>query len=110
MARLKKRIKPKRNWGKVNLISHKDGTDTYQCSECGFTKKYLLNRPQDCPKCTERELKNLPFSWWSSGTISVCSICNREALIVPRTDHPLSNYWKYERPGDYLFYCEFCKG
>jgi hypothetical protein len=109
MSRLKKRIKSVRIWGKVNLVSHKDGTDTYKCSECGFSRKYRLNRPGDCPECTKRELANLSLSWWSLGTDSICS-CGRKAIIVPRESHPLSSYWRYERPGENLFYCEVCKG
>jgi len=93
-------------WAKKNLVTLKGGGDIYKCSQCKYEKKYIVlgSVPPDCPKCTGKELAEQPPSWWSSLNPSKCQ-CGRVATIVPRTGHPLSEYWKYERPGEFLWYC-----
>jgi len=99
----------KRRWTKKNLVSHKDGSDTYKCSECQFESRYSMGRrPEDCPKCSKKDLVGKPLGWWSSTNQSVCE-CGQPAILVPRDGHPLSSMWKYERPGDKLWCCSVCK-
>ena len=81
------------SWNKKNLVSNKDLSDTWECTECGFTANYKLGqRPVECPEC----LKKKPMGWWTRSA-SDCSICGAKGKLVPKEGHALSEFWQLQR-------------
>lgn len=96
-------------WEKKNLVTLSDGTDRYQCSICGFKKKYhSLRIDAACPKCVAKKQKQNPsvFGYWAKSNDIHCPICGKKVINCPREGHPNSKYWEMERnDGMKLFVC-----
>jgi len=95
-----------RRWSKRNVISHSDGTDTYQCSECKFKSRYeMYHIPVDCPKCSAQEIIYGGWHWTSSELSPKCIYCKADCVECPESDHPNSKYWALERDNQILIVC-----
>lgn len=90
-------------WRKLNLVTEPKG-DQLKCSHCGHTLWCRsLKRPTRCPKCgclemEEHPAKDVVWGCWSDKNHSKeCAHCKGPTIIVPRTGHPNSKFWMYER-------------
>lgn len=90
-------------WSKKNLVSNKDMTDTYECSDCGYTANYRLGEIRvSCPEC----MKEKPLGWWSVVAEGSPCICGVKGKKVPKQGHILSEFWELQRGDDEsLYYC-----
>ncbi len=92
-------------WEKINLVTKRDGSDEYKCSECGFKKKYYsLRREGECPKCKPA----MTVGGWVPLGVKMkndCPICGDDMINVPRKGHSLSQYWSLEQEGQKLMCC-----
>ena len=80
-------------WSKVNLVTARDGSDTWECTDCGFKKKYFgLRRDLYCPKCKATPV----FGCWSTKT-SKCGFCESKMIVCPKEGHPNSEYWNLQQ-------------
>ena len=87
-------------WHKTNLVTLPDGSDQYECTKCGFRKKYFsLRRDGDCPRCG----KDVPiYGCWTTNLQKdhVCNFCGSKLIICPRSGHPSSKFWSLRRTDD----------
>lgn len=90
-------------WQKKSIVSNKDLTDTWECTECGFKANYKMDSiPVRCPQCMKKKV----FGWWSiKEQVNHCDICGGLAKIVPKEGHLLSGFWELERNNEKLYYC-----
>jgi len=95
-------------WYKSNLVTLLGGYDIWQCSNCGFKKKYFgLRRETYCPKCTKKINKEVAIygGWAAVGYSMTCQHCKARCVICPRKDHPNSRFYYLQREGESLFVC-----
>lgn len=87
-------------WRKKNLVTLPDGSDEYQCSECGFKKKYYsLFREGRCPKCVQNKDSDVFGAWTSLKHNPTCvyyksisCVYCKSILVACPQDHPNSKY------------------
>lgn len=92
-------------WEKQNLVTLKDMSDVYKCSECGYKQKYFrLERSRDCPKCRP---ENIYGGWYTFKDIgkAKCYHCNYKLIEVPKEGHPNSKFLNLGRHGEVLLAC-----
>jgi len=86
---------------KVNLVSEKDGKDTWKCEFCGKKVRAVFNRPMFC--VCEREGTILD-AWCSPKHVLSCPCCDTQYVEVPQEGHPNSKYWRLKRSDGCLLY------
>ena len=102
---------------KVNMVTKKDMTDLWQCTECGkkYVSRHLGDRPVECnsKKCNPNRMPLKPKvskdtvygCWGCQKSESICGHCNAKLIIVPRDGHPNSKFWALERDDGMVLKC-----
>lgn len=87
-------------WEKVNLVTQRDGSDLYRCSECSYEKKYFgFNRDRYCPKCGDGKPTAI-FGYWTSKEEKdrqPCNYCGSPVIECPKEGNPNSRFWELQR-------------